>query len=97
MNVTPDHRNWVYKPNEKVKFNLSVTKNEIPVQNVSVRYEVGPEMMAPSKSESLVMKKGTATIDGGTMKLQRQRPSLWPRRPVTGHTLNSGSMPPILH
>lgn len=25
-------------------------------------------MMAPSKSESLVLKNGTATIDGGTMK-----------------------------
>jgi len=68
VHVAPDHSNWVYKPNEKVKFNLSVTKNEIPLQNVSVHYEVGPEMMTPSKSESLVLKNGTATIDGGTMK-----------------------------
>jgi Acetyl esterase (deacetylase) len=68
VNVAPEKSNWVYKPNEKVTFNLSVTKNNIPLQNVSVRYEAGPEMMTPSKNERLVLKNGTTSIDGGTMK-----------------------------
>ena len=48
VSVAPEKSGWVYKPNEKVTFNLSVTKNNIPVQNAAVWYEVGPEMMPPS-------------------------------------------------
>lgn len=68
VNIAPEKSDWVYKPNEKAKFNLSVTKNNVPVQNVSVWYEVGPEMMPPLKKENIVLKNGTATIDGGTLK-----------------------------
>lgn len=68
VSIAPEKSDWVYKPNEKVKFNLSVTKNNVPLQNVSVSYEVGPEMMPPTKKETIVLKNGTATIDDGTMK-----------------------------
>lgn len=68
VSVAPEKSDWVYKPNEKVKFNVAITKNNIPVQNASVWYEVGPEMMPPVKKENLVLKNGTTTIDGGTMK-----------------------------
>ena len=68
VNMAPEKSDWVYKPNEKVNFNLSVTKNNIPVRNVSVWYEVGPEMMPPVKKENIVLKNGTAVIDGGTLK-----------------------------
>ena len=68
VSVAPEKSDWLYKPNEKVKFNVAVTKNNIPVQNALVWYEVGPEMMPPAKKENLVLKNGTVTIDGGTMK-----------------------------
>lgn len=68
VNVAPENNNWVYNINEKVKFNISVTKNSIPLQDISISYEVGPEMLIPTKTGSVVLKNGTATIDGGTMK-----------------------------
>jgi cephalosporin-C deacetylase len=45
--VTPDHANWVYKPGEAARFQVTVMKNSEPVQNVKIKYEVGPEMMTP--------------------------------------------------
>ncbi len=68
VNVATEKKDWVYKPNEKVRFNITVTKNNQPVEGISISYEVGPEMMKPTKSEEIVLKNGTATIDGGTMK-----------------------------
>lgn len=68
VNVAPDRNNWVYKPKDKVKFNVTVTKSNVPVKDVSVRYEVGPEMMPPASKGNLTLKNGSATIDGGTLK-----------------------------
>ncbi|HBG42064.1 MAG TPA: acetylxylan esterase [Porphyromonadaceae bacterium] len=68
VNVAPEKTDWVYKPNEKVKFAVSITKNDIELPNVAVRYEVGPEMMPPVKTENVVLKNGTTVIDGGTLK-----------------------------
>ncbi|HBX21709.1 MAG TPA: acetylxylan esterase, partial [Porphyromonadaceae bacterium] len=68
VNVAPEKTDWVYKPNEKVKFAVSITKNDIELPNVAVRYEVGPEMMSPVKTENVVLKNGTTVIDGGTLK-----------------------------
>ena len=68
VNVAPDRNNWVYKPKDKVKFNVTVTKSNVPVKDVSVRYEVGPEMMPPVTKGNLTLKNGSATIDGGTLK-----------------------------
>ncbi len=68
VNVAPEKTDWVYKPNEKVKFAVSITKNDIELPNVAVRYEVGPEMISPVKTENVVLKNGTTVIDGGTLK-----------------------------
>lgn len=68
VNVAPRNSDWVYKPNERVKFDITVSKNNIPLKDVTVRYEYGPEMMPVTKSETIVLKNGTATIDAGTMK-----------------------------
>jgi len=68
VNVAPRNSDWVYKPNERMKFDITVTKNNIPLKDVTVRYEYGPEMMPVTKSETIVLKNGTATIDAGTMK-----------------------------
>ena len=68
VRVAPQNKDWVYKPNEKVKFDVVVSKNNIPLRDVTIRYEYGPEMMPVTKSETIVLKNGTATIDGGTMK-----------------------------
>jgi cephalosporin-C deacetylase-like acetyl esterase len=65
--VAPDHSDWVYKPGENAKFRISVLKNSEPVQNVTIRYEFGPEMMAPSKRDSAFLKDGQFLVDAGSM------------------------------
>lgn len=66
--VAPDRSDWTYKPGEKVKFTITVLRNGNPVNDVKVRYEVGPEKMTPEKQETKQLAKGTLTVDGGTMK-----------------------------
>lgn len=65
--VAPDHANWAYKTGEKAKFNVSIIQFGNLLQDVKIKYEVGPERMTPLKSDSLIAKEGKFTIDGGTM------------------------------
>lgn len=66
--VAPDHKDWLYKVGEKVKFTVSVLQFGNPVRNARVRYEVGPEKMDAFKKDSLTLNDPSFTIDGGTMK-----------------------------
>jgi cephalosporin-C deacetylase len=68
VSIAPDHADWTYKTGEQVKFNIRITKNSELLQNVYVKYEVGPEMMPPVIKDSLQLKDGQLTIMGGTMK-----------------------------
>ena len=69
VSIAPDHTDWVYNAGEKVKFKVTVTKNSELIQNVKIRYEVGPEMMTPVITESAVLKDGNLVIPGGTLKV----------------------------
>lgn len=66
--VTPDHADWQYKPGEPVKFSVTVYRYNVPLSGVKLRYEVGPEKMDPTQTETRTLPAGTLTIDGGTMK-----------------------------
>ena len=66
--IAPDHADWTYKMGENVKFQVSVTQNNILLSNIFIRYEFGPELMTPVKKDSAVLKDGKMIIDGGTMK-----------------------------
>jgi cephalosporin-C deacetylase-like acetyl esterase len=66
--VTPDHPNWIYKQGEPAKFQVLVTKNSEPIQNIKIKYEVGPEQMVPTKRDSALLKDGRLQIEGGTLK-----------------------------
>jgi cephalosporin-C deacetylase len=68
VTVAPDRADWTYKPGEKVKFAVSVLQSGNPVTGATVRYELGPEKMEPTKSGPLTLKQGTHTLDGGTLK-----------------------------
>jgi len=68
VSIAPDHPDWTYKTGEQVQFRVQITKNSEPVQNVQIRYEVGPEVMPPVKKDSLLLKDGNIVIKGGTMK-----------------------------
>lgn len=66
--IAPDHADWVYKTGENVKFKVTVTKNSEPLQNVKISYEIGPEMMIPTKKDATILKEGTLEIQGSTLK-----------------------------
>ena len=66
--VAPDHSDWTYKTNEKVKFTISVLKDGNPLKGTKIKYEVGPEKMDPTKIDSTILAAGTISVDGGTLK-----------------------------
>ncbi len=66
--VAPDHTDWLYKPGEQVKFNVSVLKDGNPLKNVTIKYQAGPEKMEPVKKDSLVLANGTLTLAPLTLK-----------------------------
>ncbi|WP_247237797.1 acetylxylan esterase [Telluribacter sp. SYSU D00476] len=66
--VAPDRPDWTYKVGDKVKFNVQVLKSHVPMKDVLIRYEIGPEKMDPTIKQEVVLKAGETTLDGGTMK-----------------------------
>jgi len=66
--VAPDHADWLYKPGEQVKFNVTVLKDGNPLKNVTIKYQVGPEKMEPVKKDSLVLANGTLALAPVTIR-----------------------------
>ncbi len=69
VQVAPENPDWNYKTGEKVKFNVQVTKNRLPMENVKLRYELSYDMMPAFKKDTVVLKDGKMQINGGTMKV----------------------------
>ncbi len=69
VNIAPQHADWLYKTGETVKFDVTITKNDVLMKDITITYEVGPEMMIPTKKETTTLKDGKITIDGGTMRV----------------------------
>ncbi len=68
VSVSPDNPDWLYKIGDKVQFNVVVYKNNVPLPNAEIRYELSYDMMNPFKKENVILKKGKKEIDAGTMK-----------------------------
>lgn len=66
--VAPDHSDWTYKPGEPVNFKVTVIKDNNPLKNIQIRYEVGLEKMEPMKKDSLVLPSGTFSVPTMTLK-----------------------------
>ena len=69
VHIAPQNSDWVYKPGETVKFDVSVTKNSVPLPNVEISYEFGPEMLPPVKRDRQTLRDGKTVIDAGTMNV----------------------------
>src|SRR5690606_34634253 len=65
--ISPSKQGMVYAVNENVDFEVAVYKYGQLVQDAEIRYEVGPEMMPPTKTETIVLKSGRGVIKGGKM------------------------------
>lgn len=67
VRIAPDHRDWSYQVGEPVKFKVMVTADNEPIDNATVKYSVGPEMM-PAETKTAAVPLDGLVIDGGTMK-----------------------------
>ena len=65
--VAPDHDGWTYKVGENVRFNVGIYKYGNPLKDIEIRYEIKPEKMEPTKSETLTLKHSETMIKGGTL------------------------------
>lgn len=68
VHVSPDSRDWTYAIGENVSFGIEVTKNRIPLENVTLRYELSYDMMPPFKEGTATVKEGKMQLQAGTMK-----------------------------
>jgi cephalosporin-C deacetylase len=66
--ISPDHKDWTYKVNEVAKFTVQVFKYGNLMENVTIDYETGPEMLPDVKKEGVVLKNGKTEFSG-TMKV----------------------------
>jgi cephalosporin-C deacetylase-like acetyl esterase len=66
--VSPDHKDWTYKVNETAKFTVQVLKFGNLIDNVTIEYEAGPEMLPDITKEGLILKNGMTELSG-TMKV----------------------------
>ncbi len=67
VRIAPDHRDWTYALGEPVKFRITVTADNEPIDGVNVTYSTGPETM-PAESHTIALPADGLVIDGGTMK-----------------------------
>jgi cephalosporin-C deacetylase len=66
--VTPNHANWEYQTGEPATFTIQVLHFNVPMKDVKVVYQIGPEKMKPVKMDSIVLKDGQFTTPALTMK-----------------------------
>jgi cephalosporin-C deacetylase-like acetyl esterase len=66
--VTPNHANWEYKTGEPAAFTIQVFRANIPVKDVKIVYQIGPEKMKPLRIDSVVLKDGKFTTAAITLK-----------------------------
>jgi cephalosporin-C deacetylase len=66
--ISPDRKDWTYKVNQEAKFSVQVLKFGNLIDNATIDYEAGPEMMPDIKKEGVVLKNGRTEFTG-TMKV----------------------------
>jgi len=62
--VSPDHKDWTYKINEIAKFSIQVLKYGNLLENVTIDYEAGPDMLPDVKKDSVILKDGRTELSG---------------------------------
>lgn len=67
--VMPDHSDWVYKCGEVPTFKVLVLKNNVPMQDVEIKYYISEDMMPNRVDKAQKLKSGEGEIKIGTMKV----------------------------
>ena len=67
MRVAPGGGSWVVPVGDEVSFSIILTESNLPMSNVQVHYEIGPDLMTPEIVGEAEIVNGVATVKGGTM------------------------------
>jgi len=62
--VTPDHADWRYHVGDTARFAVSLHRGGRPIPGVRVRVAVGPERMAPVRTDTHDLSHGARMVDG---------------------------------
>lgn len=66
--VTPDKADWNYKTGDRAEFTVTVFRNNVPLDDIEVKYNIQPEQMSAIEEGKLILKKGTATVKAPKFK-----------------------------
>ena len=55
--TVPDHADWIYKTGENPKIQVQLYKYGIPVDDVTLKYEIGGDMMPADATGTTTLKK----------------------------------------
>lgn len=67
ISVTPERPSWTYAVGEAVTFLVDVTRDGHRVEGVTLRFQAGPEMLAPAVDRSVTSGNAPLRLDGGTL------------------------------
>lgn len=84
VEVSPNQPSWQYKLGEQATFTVRVLRANHPIPNVTIDYELGPEMYPEVKKQNVVLKDGTMTLKGSMKTPGFLRCKVWAK--VDGHT-----------
>ena len=68
VTVEPDHADWLYNVGEDATFKIYVLKNKVPLKDITVECEYGPEMMPATTKQTLTITDAPAEIKVPGMK-----------------------------
>ena len=66
--TVPDHGDWLYETGEKATVDVQLYKYGVPVDDVTLEYAIGGDMMPADSKGSTTLKNGKAKVNLGTMK-----------------------------
>lgn len=65
--TVPDHADWIYRVGEMASVEIQVYQYGIPLDGVTVEYEIGADKMLGDTKGTAILKNGRTTISLGTM------------------------------
>ena len=66
--LTPSNPEWKYAVNQPASVQVTVLQNDVPLEEATISYELGPEMLNAETKGTLKLKKGQGRIELGTSK-----------------------------
>jgi len=67
--LTPNAKDWHYALGQSATVEVRVMRFGVPLEDVTIHYEIGPEMLPADKKGTLTFKNGVGKIDLGTSKV----------------------------